>query len=96
MSFLVIQNFALTKFALARLHCNYLSSVDVLNVDNNQWSTGPSIVTLRQSMKSTTIGDTWYLMGGCYDSGNNGTDGCYISLETLASHSATDGSKHST
>ena len=43
-----------------------LLNVEVLNVDNNQWSTGPSIPTPWQSMKSTTIGDTWYLMGG-YD-----------------------------
>ena len=70
---------------------NFVSSVEVLNVDNNQWSTGPSIPTPRQNMKSTTIGDTWYLMGG-YDGWGNATDGCYISLEALALHSATDGS----
>ena len=43
---------------------NSLSSAEVLNVDNNQWSTGPPILTPMWSMKSTTIGDTWYLMGG--------------------------------
>ena len=73
--------------------CRYLnsfvSSVEVLNVDNNQWSTGPSIPTPRQSMKSTIIGDTWYLMGG-YDA--SATGGYYVSLEALVSHSATDGS----
>ena len=37
---------------------NNLSSIEVLDVDNNQWSTGPSILTPWQSMKSTTIGDT--------------------------------------
>ena len=67
---------------------NYLSSVEVLNVDNNQWSTGPSTPTPWQYMKSTTIGDTWYLMGG-YDAL---ASGYYISLEALASHSATDSS----
>ena len=70
---------------------NSLSNVDVLNVDNNQWSTGPSIPTPWRSMKSTTIGDTWYLMGG-YDDWGKPTGGGYVSLEDLASHSATDGS----
>ena len=70
---------------------NPLSSVEVLNVDNNQWSTGPSIPTPWQSMKSTTIGDTWYLMGG-YDDSDDLTGGCYVSLEALASHSAKDSS----
>ena len=74
--------------------CSLLNSslnVEVLNVDNNQWSTGPSIPTPWQSMKSTTIGDTWYLMGG-YEGWGIPTGGYYISLEALASHSATDGS----
>ena len=74
---------------------NTLSNVDVLNVDNNQWSTGPSIPTPLRSMKSTTIGDTWYLMGGYDDWGipiGGYYGGYYISLETLVSHSATDGS----
>ena len=66
-------------------------NVEVLNVDNNQLSTGPSKPTPWQSMKSTTIGDTWYLMGGNDDWGSH-TGGYYISLEALASHSATDGS----
>ena len=70
---------------------NFVSSVEVLNVDNNQWSTGPSTPTQWQSMKSTTIGDTWYLMGG-YDALDIPAGGYYISLEALASHSATDGS----
>ena len=67
------------------------STVEVINVDNNQWSTGPSIPTPWDSMKSTTIGDTWYLMGGNDDLGID-TDGCYVSLEALASHSEKDGS----
>ena len=40
------------------------SSVEVLNVHNKQWSTGPSTPTPWSSMMSTIIGDTWYLMGG--------------------------------
>ena len=70
---------------------NSISSIEVLDVDNNQWSTGPSTPTPWQSMKSTTIGDTWYLMGE-YDDWKNPTGGYYVSLEALASHSATDGS----
>ena len=66
-----------------------LSNVGVLNVDNNQWSTGPSTPTPWHSMKSTTIGDTWYLMGG-YDA--SATGGYYISLEALVSHSVKDSS----
>ena len=68
-----------------------LSSVEVLNVDNNQWSTAPSIPTPWRNMKSTIIGETWYLMGG-YDAGVSPTGGYYISLEALASHSAKDSS----
>ena len=68
-----------------------VSSVEVFNVDNNQWSTAPSIPTPWRSMMSTTIGDTWYLMAG-YDVRGSPTGGYYISLEALASHSATDGS----
>ena len=70
---------------------NTLSSVEVLNVDNNQWSTGPSTPTPWQSMKSTAIGDTWYLMGG-YAAGVSPAGGYCISLEALASHTATDDS----
>ena len=70
---------------------NYISSVEVLNVDNYQWSTGPSTPTPWQYMKSTTIGDSWYLMGG-YGVGVGPTGGYYIYLEDLASHSATDSS----
>ena len=38
-----------------------------------------------------SVGDTWYLMGG-YDGWGFPTGDYYISLEALASHSATDGS----
>ena len=72
--------------------CRYisLSSVEVLNVDNNQWSTRPFTLTPWQ-MKSTIIGNTWYLMGG-HDARGYPTDSCYVSLEALASHSSKDGS----
>ena len=70
---------------------SYFLSIEVLDVDNNQWSNGPSTPTLWNSMKSTTIGDTWYLMGG-YDASSDLTGGYYLSLEGLASYSATDSS----
>ena len=70
---------------------NSISSVEVLDVDNNQWSTRPSIPTPWQCMMSIIIGDTWYLTGG-YSASGNPIDGCYISLEALASHSTTNSS----
>ena len=42
-------------------------------------------------MKSTIIGDTWYLMGGTQDDINI-TDVYSVSLEALVSHSASDSS----
>ncbi len=71
-----------------------LHTVEVLDISNMQWSTGPSIPTPWVRMKSTTIGDTWYIMGG--------SDGAIIfhgipdvygvSLEALVSHSSSDSS----
>ncbi len=49
-----------------------LQTVEVLDVSNMQWSTGPSTPTPWYKMKSATIGDTWYLMGGrCEDVGDS-------------------------
>ncbi len=45
-------------------HGDCLQTVEILDVSNMQWSTGPSTPTPWVSMKSTTIGNTWYLMGG--------------------------------
>ncbi len=68
------------------------SSVEILDVSNMQWSTGPSTPTPWGWMKSTTIGDTWYLMGGwCKDVG--WSPNVYsVSLEALVSHSSSDSS----
>ena len=41
-----------------------VSTVEVLNVDSNQWHSAPSTPTLWSDMKTVVIGDTWYLMGG--------------------------------
>ena len=70
-----------------------LSTVGVLDIDNKQWSTAPSTPTTWDSMKSTIIGDTWYLMGGRQDFFTDTTDVYSVSLEALVSHSASDSSK---
>ncbi len=76
------------------LHGVCLQTVAVLDVSNMQWSTGPSISTPWVEMKSATIKDTWYLMGG-----SDGTiivldipDVYSVSLEALVSHSSSDSS----
>ena len=69
-----------------------LSTVEVLDIDNKQWSTAPSTPITWYSMKSTIIGDTWYLMGG--RQGDIPTTDVYsVSLEALVSHSASDSFK---
>ena len=66
-----------------------LSTVEVLHTDNKQWFTAPYSPIPWHTMKSTIIGDTWYLMGGRHDT----TDVYCASLEALVSHSASDSSK---
>ena len=63
---------------------NSLSTVEVLDVYNKQWSTGPSTPAPWSSMMSTIIGDTWYLMGGlCGD--KRTVDVYSASLDSLVS-----------
>ncbi len=71
-----------------------LQTVEVLDVSNMQWSTGPSTPTPWVEMKSTTIGDAWYLMGGAYEGllQNSTPDVYSVSLEALVSHSSSDSS----
>ncbi len=70
-----------------------LQTVEVLDVSNMQWSTEPSTPTPWVIMKSTTIGDAWYLMGGvCGDQWQNSPDVYSVSLEALVSHSSSDSS----
>ncbi len=70
-----------------------LQTVEVLDVSNMQWSTGPSTPTPWVRMKSTTIGDAWYLMGGvCGDQWQSSPDVYSVSLEALVSHSSSDSS----
>ncbi len=68
------------------------ASVEVLDVFNMQWSTGPSTPTPWMRMKSTTIGDTWYLMGGVCDGVGSSLDVYSVFLEALVSHSSSDSS----
>ncbi len=69
------------------------TSVEVLDVSNMQWSTGPSTPTPWRMMKSTTIADTWYLMGGeCEKLWQSSPDVYSVSLEALVSHSSSDSS----
>ena len=70
-----------------------LSTVEVLDIDNKQWFTAPSTPITWDAMKSTIIGDTWYLMGGRYDQTTHTTDVYSVSLEALVSHYASDSSK---
>ena len=69
------------------------SIVEVLDIDNKQWSTAPSTPITWHGMKSTIIGDAWYLMGGGHGIATDITDVYSVSLEALVSHSASDSSK---
>ena len=71
---------------------DYLSTVEVLDIDNKLWSTTPSTPILCHIMKSTIIGDTWYLMGGTQVYTDT-TDVYSVSLGTLVSNSASYSSK---
>ncbi len=62
--------------------------VEVLDVSNMQWSTGPSTPIPWGRMKSTTIGDTWYLMGGVCEGASLCPDVYSVSLEALVSCSS--------
>ncbi len=76
-------------------HSVRLQTVEVLDVSNMQWSTGPSTPSPWVMIKSITIGDTWYLMGGvCEDVGDalDSPDVYSVSLEALVSHSSSDSS----
>ncbi len=68
------------------------ASVEVLDVSNMQWSTRPSTPTPWGRIKSITIGDTWYLMGGECAGVGWSRDVYSVSLEALVSHSSSDSS----
>ena len=63
-----------------------VSTVEVLDVTSLQWWSAPSTPTPLSAMRSTRVGDKWYLMGG-YDREYVGTDKVYsVSLPALISH----------
>ena len=72
-----------------------LSTVEVLDVASNQWYSAPSTPTPWTHMKSTILGDMWYLMGG-YSDGDDKYIVCSVSLPDLISHtlSSSSGSTH--
>ena len=41
-----------------------LSCVEVMNIDNKQWFTGPPTPTPWRCTKTATVSDVWYFMGG--------------------------------
>ncbi len=45
-------------------HYDHNTPIEILHVTNMQWSTRQTSPTPWKRMKSATIGDTWYLMGG--------------------------------
>ena len=47
----------------------WLSSVDVMNTDTKQWFAGPPTPTPWTSMKTASVGDTCYFMGGSIEVG---------------------------
>ena len=71
-----------------------LSTVLVLDIASNQWYSAPPTPTPWRSMKSTVLGDIWYLMGGNSD---DDFDIVYsVSLPDLICHtlSSSSGSTH--
>ena len=64
-----------------------LSSVEVMNTDTKQWFTGPPTPLPWQRMKTATVGDVCYFMGG-YTTSYNKTNMVYsVSLSALTSTS---------
>ena len=70
-----------------------LSTVEVLDVTSNQWYSAPSTPTPWSRMKSTILGDVWYLMGSHSDDDDIGYS---VSLPDLISCtlSSSSGSTH--
>ncbi len=70
-----------------------IKTVEVLDVSSMQWSTGPSTPRPWSKMKSTTLGNTWYLLGGSFGTiCVHGPDVYSVSLEALVSLSSSDSS----
>ncbi len=63
----------------------WLSSVDVLNIDTKQWYSGPPAPRGFYGMKTATVGDMCYYMGGCGAGGYFTKDVYRVSLPALIS-----------
>ena len=80
-----------------RRDCHRLSTVEVLHVASKQWYSAPSTPTPWSSMRSTILGDMWYLTGGISEDDDDDDDIVYsVSLPDLISHtlSSSSGSTH--
>ncbi len=72
-------------------HGKCLNDVEVFDACNRQWSTGPSTPKPWEGKKSTTVCDTWYLMGG-WDGKQFDCDVFSVSLGAIVSHLEADNS----
>jgi len=71
---------------------DYLSAVEVLDVNTKQWACAQPTPKNWHRMKSVLIRDTWYLLGGWYSF--SGVPDVYsVSVEALVSRSASDSHK---
>ena len=67
-----------------RPSCLGLSTVQILDLNTKQWFNGPPTPKPLLSMKSTRIGNTWYLLGGFKDGTNVSIPYAYsFSLDSL-------------
>ena len=64
---------------------NYLSSVEIMDTINKQWYTGPPTPTAWTSMKTATVGDMCYFMGGYTRFGDSTNKVYSVSLSALTS-----------
>ena len=61
----------------------YLTTVQILDLNTKQWFQGPLTPKPMDSMKSTRIGNMWYLMGGFSDGDISIPDAYGFSLDSL-------------
>ena len=62
-----------------------LSSVEVMNIDTKQWYSGPSAPKCFFRMRTATVGDTCYYIGGYYTKLHHTRDVYRVSLPALIS-----------
>ena len=69
--------------------CPLLSSVEVMNTNSKQWYAGPPIPIMWSSMRSATVGDECYFMGGSTGSPTNTVYSVSLSALTTGLNSST-------